>query len=327
MAVTATWSSQDIAKQLCDDLVARGELKERPAFIRSDREAKLAELFEGLGLDGAKMVSFQNPGPLERLVRTATQGEVWVEQVVSGLVALLPAEVAQASRAIDMDEEAKEMMSQVRENTARRVEKAGSKGGKGRDDEYGNFGGRGRGYQDYHAGGDRTIYAWGFDYGADEDALQEHFCVVGRIDTIRMQGNSAALITFADAAAAERAVTELDRTTMRGHSRFVAVRLDGDRKGKGDGKGKASGGSASDGRTVYVWGFDFGADEASLEEHFGSIGAIDTLRMQKEGAALITFVHADDAQRAVRELDRTTMDGHSRYVSVKMDGERKGKGK
>jgi len=211
------------------------------------------------------------------------------------------------------------------------VEKASSKGGKGRD-EYGNFGGRGdrgRGYQDYQASDDRTIYAWGFDAGADEAELAEHFGGVGRIDTLRMEGNSAALITFVDAAAAQRAVFELHRTTMRGHSRFVAVKFDGDRKGsgKGKGKGKAAGGGASEGRTIYVWGFDYGTDENALEHHFGRIGAIDTLRMHGRDAAMITFAYANDAQRAVRELDQSTMDGHRRYVSVKMDGERKGKGK
>lgn len=330
MIVSASWSCKDIAKQLCDNLVSKGELKEKPAFIRSDREAKLAEIFEDIGLDGAKMVSFPNPAPLEMLVRGGTHNEVWVDQVVSGLVALLPAEVAQASAIFDMDEEAKEVMAQVREKTARRVEKASSKGGKGRDDEYGNFGGRGdrgRGYEDYKASDGRTVYAWGFDFGADEAALEEHFGGVGRIDTLRMEGNSAALITFVDAAAAQRAVRELHRTTMRGHSRYVAVKFDGDRKGNGKGKSKASGGGASEGRTIYVWGFDYGTDETALEHHFGRIGAIDTLRMQGRDAAMITFAYANDAQRAVQELDRTTMDGHSRYVSVKMDGERKGKGK
>mmetsp|Transcript_113549 Transcript_113549/g.253321 ORF Transcript_113549/g.253321 Transcript_113549/m.253321 type:complete len:199 (+) Transcript_113549:75-671(+) len=108
----------------------------------------------------------------------------------------------------------------------------------------------------------------------------------------------------------------------------------GDKGGFGGGKGgfdagKGYKGSAGggDGRSIYVSGFDFGADEAALQEHFSGMGTIAALNFQGQGAALITYVEADAAQRAVRELDRTTMSGHNRYCSVKMDGERKGKGK
>mmetsp|Transcript_103567 Transcript_103567/g.231259 ORF Transcript_103567/g.231259 Transcript_103567/m.231259 type:complete len:206 (-) Transcript_103567:109-726(-) len=96
---------------------------------------------------------------------------------------------------------------------------------------------------------------------------------------------------------------------------------------KGGFSGGFGSGGGGDGRTIYVSGFDFGADEAALQEHFSGMGTIAALNFQGQGAALITYVEADAAQRAVRELDRTTMSGHTRYCSVKMDGERKGKGK
>jgi len=51
------------------------------------------------------------------------------------------------------------------------------------------------------------------------------------------------------------------------------------------------------------------------------------VNFQGQGAAVVTYSDASAAQQAVRELDRTTMNGHNRYCSVKMDGERKGKGK
>jgi len=106
--------------------------------------------------------------------------------------------------------------------------------------------------------------------------------------------------------------------------------FDGGKGYKSSGKGGFDGdrsGGGGDGRTIYVSGFDFGADEALLQDHFGGVGTIATLSLQGNGAALIQYVEAASAQRAVAELDRTTMDGHSRYCSVKMDGERKGKGK
>lgn len=94
--------------------------------------------------------------------------------------------------------------------------------------------------------------------------------------------------------------------------------------------GFGGGGGGRDGRSIYVTGFDVGADEFQLREHFGGVGQIDSLRFQGNGAAIIQYVDAATAQRAVGELDRTTMSGHSRFCRVKIDGERskaKGKGK
>jgi len=48
-----TWDCAALAKAVCDTLVADGKLKEKPAFIRTDREAKIAKIFEGAKLDGA----------------------------------------------------------------------------------------------------------------------------------------------------------------------------------------------------------------------------------------------------------------------------------
>mmetsp|Transcript_64560 Transcript_64560/g.145010 ORF Transcript_64560/g.145010 Transcript_64560/m.145010 type:complete len:276 (-) Transcript_64560:46-873(-) len=160
MSFDPSWSSEELAKHLCDYLVAKGQLKEKPAFIRSDRQAKIAEIFTGVGLDGPKMDSFNNPGPLEMLVRKGTQGEAWVEQVVAGLVAMLPQDAAAAEKKMDMDEETKEALAQAKEKSARmreiRSDGKGGKGGRDRDEEFASFGGgrsgdRGGGYR---GGGD-----------------------------------------------------------------------------------------------------------------------------------------------------------------------------
>ena len=40
------WSPAEVAHALCDALVATGKLRASPGFIREDREAKLAGIFE-----------------------------------------------------------------------------------------------------------------------------------------------------------------------------------------------------------------------------------------------------------------------------------------
>jgi len=117
----ASWSCEELAKNLCDLLVKKGQLKEKPAFIRTDREAKIAQMFEACGLDGAKMESFDNPGPLEMLVRKGTNGETWVQHVLDGLVSMLPEDVAKASKTMNMDEAAKEELAAAKEKSAQRI--------------------------------------------------------------------------------------------------------------------------------------------------------------------------------------------------------------
>eukprot|EP00445_Apocalathium_hangoei_P068349 CAMPEP_0204137380 /NCGR_PEP_ID=MMETSP0361-20130328/17376_1 /ASSEMBLY_ACC=CAM_ASM_000343 /TAXON_ID=268821 /ORGANISM="Scrippsiella Hangoei, Strain SHTV-5" /LENGTH=151 /DNA_ID=CAMNT_0051091043 /DNA_START=68 /DNA_END=519 /DNA_ORIENTATION=+ len=117
----ATWTSAELAHALCDKLVAKGHLKEKPAFIRTDREAKIVTTFEGIGLDGAKMASFDNPGPLEMLVRRGTNGEAWVQQVVDALITFLPEDAAKATKKMEMDESTKNELAAAQEKTAQRM--------------------------------------------------------------------------------------------------------------------------------------------------------------------------------------------------------------
>jgi len=151
MAFETTWSSEDLAKNLCDGLVASGQLKEKPAFIRTDREKILADIFIQLKLDGAKMDSFKDAGPLETLVRSGTQGQAWVDAVVSGLKKMLSVDVLAANLTLGMSEEAKDELAAAREKTQqiRERNEADGKGGGGKD-----RGGGGRGDEEcFNCGG------------------------------------------------------------------------------------------------------------------------------------------------------------------------------
>jgi len=111
MTVEQSWSSKDLAHALCDALVAKGQLKEKPAFIRTDREDKIAGIFETIALDGEKMCSFENVGPLEIMIRRGTNGEAWVAQVQDALIAMLPEGVA--SEAVQYKESLPDAVPQV----------------------------------------------------------------------------------------------------------------------------------------------------------------------------------------------------------------------
>jgi hypothetical protein len=65
----AAWSTGDLAKAVCDELVSNGLLREKPAFIREDREKKLTQIFAAAKLDGASMATMNGRG-VEMAVRS-----------------------------------------------------------------------------------------------------------------------------------------------------------------------------------------------------------------------------------------------------------------
>jgi len=153
-----TWTSAQLGHALCDALVAKGHLKEKPAFIRTDRESKLVGIFEAIGLDGEKMESFDNPGPLEMLLRKGTTGEAWVQQVLDALIVMLPEGAAKATKKMGMDENTKAELEAAKEKSAQRREKLEEEGGGGgegnrRPPRDGGGGGSGWGDRDQGNGG------------------------------------------------------------------------------------------------------------------------------------------------------------------------------
>ena len=157
-----TWDFSALAGAVCDALVKDGKLKEKPAFIRTDRQAKIEKVFTSAGLDGAKMGECNARG-IEVLVRNATEGEAWVDDVQGALRSMLSEEAAASTTGSGESEELKELRAKQIERTrtefgadAPPPTSAPRRGSRGdRDDEaFGSFGG-GRG------GGDRACYNCG----------------------------------------------------------------------------------------------------------------------------------------------------------------------
>ena len=116
--VDTTATAADVAKLLCDKLCADGKLKVKPAFIREDREAKLAGIFDAAGIDGAKLLGYTNPRELEVDVRNATQGEGWVDDVFAGLKGMMTADAGAAAPVMVRNEEVANAMKVVAERRA-----------------------------------------------------------------------------------------------------------------------------------------------------------------------------------------------------------------
>lgn len=144
------WTSAELVHALCDALVKKGHLKEKPAFIRTDREAKIVGCFEKVGLDGAKLLSYDNPGSVEMDVRRCTDGEAWVQHVVDALVEMMPEDAAKATKKMGMDEDTKQALEEAKAKTAQRRERQEAQEG---GDGGGGGGGKGGGYDREERGG------------------------------------------------------------------------------------------------------------------------------------------------------------------------------
>jgi len=80
-------------------------------------------------------------------------------------------------------------------------------------------------------------------------------------------------------------------------------------------KEPAAAGGAS---AVFVRGFDFGTTKDQLEAHCSTVGIVKTIAM-KQGSAVVNFSSPDEAQSAVDALNKSTIDGNSRFIDVSID--------
>eukprot|EP00437_Effrenium_voratum_P009471 CAMPEP_0181440462 /NCGR_PEP_ID=MMETSP1110-20121109/22981_1 /TAXON_ID=174948 /ORGANISM="Symbiodinium sp., Strain CCMP421" /LENGTH=274 /DNA_ID=CAMNT_0023564269 /DNA_START=67 /DNA_END=891 /DNA_ORIENTATION=- len=154
------------------------------------------------------------------------------------------------------------------------------------------------------------VFVRGFNYGTPEDTIKAHFEQVGPVTSLEMWGKGAAVVTYASPEVAQRAATELNRTTITGNTRYVEVKIDDDPK-----SGRA------DGTRVFVRGFDFGTTDEQLEAHCAQAGEIAKVQWCSKGSAIITFKEPV-AEEAVKQLNNTTIPGNTRFIDVmvKEDG-------
>eukprot|EP00746_Dinoflagellata_sp_MGD_P140886 gnl/MRDRNA2_/MRDRNA2_74072_c0_seq3.p1 gnl/MRDRNA2_/MRDRNA2_74072_c0~~gnl/MRDRNA2_/MRDRNA2_74072_c0_seq3.p1 ORF type:complete len:329 (+),score=57.18 gnl/MRDRNA2_/MRDRNA2_74072_c0_seq3:84-989(+) len=69
---------------------------------------------------------------------------------------------------------------------------------------------------------------------------------------------------------------------------------------------------------VFVDGFDFGTSKDDIESHMSQAGTVDSVQLKK-GNAVVTYSSADEAELAVATLNKTTIEGNSRFIDVKID--------
>merc|ERR1712190_326123 len=95
----------------------------------------------------------------------------------------------------------------------------------------------------------------------------------------------------------------------------------GSGKGKGKGKGKKKRTDSHEDEDppgscrVLVIGFDFGTTDEQFEGHMSQAGTIHKVHWINGGKAVVVYEEADAAVQAAA-LDKSTIDGNTRYITV-----------
>eukprot|EP00440_Ansanella_granifera_P076132 gb/GFBE01082624.1/.p1 GENE.gb/GFBE01082624.1/~~gb/GFBE01082624.1/.p1 ORF type:complete len:296 (+),score=108.63 gb/GFBE01082624.1/:1-888(+) len=70
---------------------------------------------------------------------------------------------------------------------------------------------------------------------------------------------------------------------------------------------------------VFVRGFDFGTKEEQIEVHCSTVGPVKSLEKWGNGAAVVEYETDELAEAAVAQLNKTIIEGNTRFIDVKLD--------
>jgi len=181
------------------------------------------------------------------------------------------------------------------------------------------------------AGTVSAVFVDGFDFGTTEQDLEAHMGKAGTVQSIEMKRGSA-VVTFSTAAEAQHSVSSLNKSTIPGNSRYIFVQLDkkslppwagaGTKRSFG-GDSNSEGGS----KKVLIRGFDFETTDEQIWEHMGKVGTVLEIYWVSKGSVNVIYSSASEATAAIQQLDRSTIDGNSRFIDVVPGGDRFSGGK
>lgn len=103
-SIDASTTCAQLAEMVCDSLVADSHLDGSNERQRNIRQEALEKIFADTSddkIDGAYMISLDNPGPLGALVRNKTSSQVWVEYVIAALTKMLPPSVQERAPIVE----------------------------------------------------------------------------------------------------------------------------------------------------------------------------------------------------------------------------------
>jgi RNA recognition motif-containing protein len=185
------------------------------------------------------------------------------------------------------------------------------------------------------------VYVGNVSYSTSRESLESHFGSAGEVVDVflpmndRGQPKGWALVEFASAASADRAVEQLNDVEFEGRKLFV--KPDSGKPQGGQQRGQRSprggrGGSAArspqrreytPGFQVYVGNLPWKTSWFELKDKFAEFGSVvraDVPRNEEgrsKGFGIVKFASEEDMENAIKSLDGTDFNG--RTISVRKD--------
>lgn len=177
----------------------------------------------------------------------------------------------------------------------------------------------------------RRVYVGNLSWDVTWPELKDHMRTAGevtRADVISEhngRSKGCGIVEYATEDEAQQAIATLTHTELRGRTIFVRE----DREGGGGGteggqrqqnspvaaggNGGAGGGASSN--SVYVWNLSYDVSWQDLKDHMRKAGNVDQATVltgndgSSIGCGIVVYQSARDAQRAIRELQETDLNG------------------
>merc|ERR1719265_680628 len=141
-----------------------------------------------------------------------------------------------------------------------------------------------------------AVFVDGFDFGTSKEDIEAHMGQAGKVVSCVMKKGNA-VVTYSSAFAAQKAVSNLNKSTIAGNSRFIDVQIDKKSlppgpgmKRKFEGENGGSGGSPK----VLIRGFDFDTTDEQVAAHMGQAGTIEELHWVSKGSVNISYSSAEE---------------------------------
>mmetsp|Transcript_27543 Transcript_27543/g.66968 ORF Transcript_27543/g.66968 Transcript_27543/m.66968 type:complete len:432 (+) Transcript_27543:86-1381(+) len=174
----------------------------------------------------------------------------------------------------------------------------------------------------------RRVYVGNLSWEVQWQELKDHMKSVGNVVHAEVicehngRSKGCGVVEYATAEEAQKAIETLTQTELKGRMIFVREDREGSSAGAGAGGDGAAGGNKKDAAaggnaSVYVWNLSYETDWRSLKDHMRKAGNVDNATVltnqegRSNGCAVVVYQKAQEAARAIRELQDSDLDGRS----------------
>jgi RNA recognition motif-containing protein len=187
----------------------------------------------------------------------------------------------------------------------------------------------------------RRVYVGNLSWDVTWQDLKEHMRTAGEVVFAEIitehngRSKGCGIVHYATESEAQQAISTLAHTELKGRTIFVREDREGNTGGSSGhtgGSGRGQNFSGSNNASVYVWNLSYDTSWQDLKDHMRKAGNVDQATILTDddgssiGCGIVVYQKAQDAQRAIRELQDSELNG--RPVKMREDrvGGRAGRG-